>query len=244
MDYKKIYEAFMSSRLDMKDERKIQKKNGEYFERHHIVPISLGGDKSYFLGSSNIVLLTAREHYLAHRILWLIYKNREMGFAFHKMVFSKSTLQERGFDSKAYEAAKIALSECQRGENNPMYGRVSPMKGKVSSNKGKKLDPRPDMQGESNPSKRWEVRKKISSKLRGKDRPNGRGPRNSNFGGKKLLLHKSEIVGSFDRLEEMLPYVPTSIYNLRNHLRSRSGGLILGEWQVFYEKDYQQKSPE
>lgn len=244
MDYKKIYDRLMSSRLVIKSDRKIQKKNGDYFERHHIIPISLGGDKSYALGSDNIVLLTAREHYLAHRMLWLIYKTREMGFAFHKMVFSESPRQKRKFDSKAYEAARIAFSECQRGENNPMFGKVSPMKGKVPASKGKKLDPRPNISGENNPSKRADVRKKISTKLRGKERPNARGARSSNFGGKKLLLHKSEIAGYFDRLEDMLQYVPTSIYNLRNHLRSRSGGLILGEWQVFYEKDYQQKSPE
>jgi hypothetical protein len=244
MDYKKIYDSLMTSRMSMRNGRKLERKNGSYFERHHIIPISLGGNKSYAIGSDNIVLLTAREHYIAHRMLWLIYKTREMGFAFHKMVFSESPLQKRRFDSKAYEAAKIALSECQRGENNPMYGRVSPFKGKVPATKGKKMDPRPYTMGENNPSKRDDVRKKISSKLLGRERPNARGTKSSNFGGKKLLLHKSEIVGYFDRLEDMLQYVPTSIYNLRNHLRSRRGGLILGEWQVFYEKDYQQKSPE
>ena len=98
MDYKKIYDRLMSSRLVIKSDRKIQKKNGDYFERHHIIPISLGGDKSYALGSDNIVLLTAREHYLAHRMLWLIYKTREMGFAFHKMVFSESPRQKRKFE--------------------------------------------------------------------------------------------------------------------------------------------------
>ena len=87
MNYERIYNELMSSRLLMKDQRMILKKQGTYFERHHIKPISMGGDKSYALGSDNIVLLTAREHYLAHRMLWLIYRTREMGFAFHKMVF-------------------------------------------------------------------------------------------------------------------------------------------------------------
>jgi hypothetical protein len=224
MDYKKIYQDLMEARLSVKSERIVEKRNGSYFERHHILPLSLGGDKSYALGSDNIVLLTAREHYLAHRMLWLIYRTREMGFAFHKMVFSSSPLQKRRFDAKAYEAAKLAMSQCQRGENNPMFGKTSWMKGKESVNKGKKLGPRPYQIGDNNPSKREDVRAKISSKLRGKERQKTRGSKNSNFGGIKLLFRNGVLFGRFERLEEMLDFVPTSIYNLRNHLRSRKGG--------------------
>jgi hypothetical protein len=244
MDYKKIYDQLTESRICYKLDRIKEKKEGVYFERHHIVPLSLGGDKSYSLESDNIVLLTAREHYIAHRLLWLIYKNREMGFAFHKMVFSKSPLQERKFSSKAYEAAKLALSECQRGENNPMYGRESPMKGKPSKNKGKKLGVREFQTGENNPAKREDVRKKISEKLLGKEREKSRGVKNSNFGGMKILLKDDIVIGIFERLEEIIEFVPTSIFNLRNHLRSRRGGLICGHWRVMYENEYQQKSPD
>jgi hypothetical protein len=231
----------MEARLSIKEERIKQKKSGEYFERHHITPLSMGGNKSYGLRSDNIVLLTAREHYLAHRMLWLIYRTRKMGFAFHKMVFSSSPLQKRRFDSRAYDAAKTAISECQRGENNPMYGKESPMKGKPNISKGKKLAPRPYQLGENNPSKKQEVRQKISQKLAGKERENSRGSKSSNFGGNKILLKNGELVCIFERLEEILEIVPTSIYNLRNHLRQRSGGLICGDWQVFYEKDYYKK---
>ena len=213
MDYKKIYQDLMEARLSVKSERIVEKRNGSYFERHHILPLSLGGDKSYALGSDNIVLLTAREHYLAHRMLWLIYRTREMGFAFHKMVFSSSPLQKRRFDAKAYEAAKLAMSQCQRGENNPMFGKTSWMKGKESVNKGKKLGPRPYQIGDNNPSKREDVRAKISSKLRGKERQKTRGSKNSNFGGIKLLFRNGVLFGRFERLEEMLDFVPTSIYN-------------------------------
>jgi hypothetical protein len=43
MDYKKIYDNFMIDRLNKKPERLILKKNGEYFEGHHIIPKSKGG---------------------------------------------------------------------------------------------------------------------------------------------------------------------------------------------------------
>jgi hypothetical protein len=236
MDYKKIYNSLMSSRIDMKDKRKLEKKNGNYFERHHIIPISLGGNKSYSLRSDNIVLLTAREHYLAHRILWLIYRSREMGFAFHRMVFSESPLQTRNFNSKAYEAARIALSECQRGEKNPMYGKVSPFKGKTSVNKGKKLGSRPYQSGEKNPAKNEEVRKKISNANKGMTNP--KGEKNPAFGGYKILLKNGKFIGKFENLVDMLELVPCSIHNLKSHIKNGKGGIIKGGWQVFYEKDY------
>lgn len=240
MDYKKIYQDLMEARLSVKSERIVEKRNGSYFERHHILPLSLGGDKSYALGSDNIVLLTAREHYLAHRMLWLIYRTREMGFAFHKMVFSSSPLQKRRFDAKAYEAAKKALSECQRGENNPMYGKVSWMKGKEPANKGKKLGPREYLVGENNPSKRQEVRDKISKANKGMLKP--KGEKSSGFGGFKILLKNGEFVGRFENLVDILEIVTCSIGNLKNHIKNGKGGIIKGEWQVFYEKDYKQKS--
>jgi hypothetical protein len=238
MEYQKIYDLLMEDRLSKKTERKIEKDSGVYFERHHIVPMSLGGDKSYAIGSPNIVLLTAREHYIAHRMLWLIHKTREMGFAFHKMVFSQSPLQERRFDSRAYESAKKAFSECQRGENNPMWGKTSWMKGKVPANKGKKTGPRPDLVGDNNPSRREDVRKKISGANKGNPKLGIRGSDSSNFGGYKILLKDGQFIGRFENLVDILELVPCSIHNLKNHIKKGKGGIIKGGWQVFYEKDY------
>jgi len=39
----------------------------EYYEQHHITPRSIGGNNS----KENLVLLTAREHYVCH---WLLVK--------------------------------------------------------------------------------------------------------------------------------------------------------------------------
>ena len=46
MNYKKIYDDLMRSRISMKENRKEDKKTGTYFERHHIVPVCMGADKS------------------------------------------------------------------------------------------------------------------------------------------------------------------------------------------------------
>lgn len=44
---------------------------GEYYETHHIVPRSLGGSND----KTNLVALTAKEHYIAHHLLYHLYKN-------------------------------------------------------------------------------------------------------------------------------------------------------------------------
>jgi hypothetical protein len=64
----------MKSRLLLKKERYEQKKNAVYFEGHHIIPKYLGGTGSSSKGlyNSNIVYLTAREHFLAHWLFWRI----------------------------------------------------------------------------------------------------------------------------------------------------------------------------
>lgn len=239
MDYKKIYDSLMSSRLEMKRDRKIQKKNGNYFERHHIIPISLGGDKSYALVSDNIVLLTAREHYIAHRLLWLIHKTREMGFAFHKMVFSESPLQKRRFNSKAYEAARLALSECQRGENNPMWGKIPWQKGKPMSEDRKEIQ-RKKMKGrydgEMNPFYGRKHSNGSLEKMRNAPKPKGINSRTSK--GWKLLFDNEVLVGRFETLEEIVPLVESSIHNLKHHVRSKGNSRIKKRFTVWYEDDY------
>ena len=86
MDYKRIYDDLMQSRLLMKEHRIKLRRGGDYFEAHHIIPVSMGGEgglQAY--RHPNIVLLTAREHYIAHALLWLIHKNPPMARAFWTM---------------------------------------------------------------------------------------------------------------------------------------------------------------
>jgi hypothetical protein len=79
-----------------------------YFERHHIIPKSIGGNNN----SDNIVCLTAREHFIAH---WLLTKmvsgqNRyKMEFALNAMSRVSSN-QERKLTSYQFARCKIAHS--------------------------------------------------------------------------------------------------------------------------------------
>ena len=71
MNYQWHYDRLIQTRRA----RKIEA--DKYYERHHIVPRSLGGSED----PENLVFLTAREHFIAHWFLWRIHSNREMAYA-------------------------------------------------------------------------------------------------------------------------------------------------------------------
>lgn len=111
----------MNDRLKQKPLRLKQKRSGFYFEGHHIVPKCKGGtgNSTRAKNNLNIVLLTAREHFLAHWLLWRIYGDRQMALAFHKMM-SNTKNTNRVTNSRAYEEARLAFSETNKGNQ---YGK-------------------------------------------------------------------------------------------------------------------------
>lgn len=116
MNYEKIYNNLINSRLLLKGDRFLRRNNGEYFEGHHIIPKSKGGKgtSSKGLKNANIVYLTAREHFLAHWILWRIHRDRSSALSFHKMMsFNKN--QKRITSAIGYEEARLAFRESNKG---------------------------------------------------------------------------------------------------------------------------------
>lgn len=65
MDYQRIYTAFIA-------DRKAKPKPAGYVERHHILPRSLGGGDQ----SSNLIALTAEDHFFAHILLAKVHGGR------------------------------------------------------------------------------------------------------------------------------------------------------------------------
>lgn len=70
MNYQKIYDNLIKRGVN----REIPK---EYTEKHHIIPKCLGGSND----PSNIVVLTAREHFVAHQLLFKIHRTNKLAFA-------------------------------------------------------------------------------------------------------------------------------------------------------------------
>lgn len=115
MNYKKIYDSLMSSRMEIKELRKGEKKIGKYFERHHITPVCMGADSSRKLSSDNIVLLTAKEHFIAHLILAEIYPdNYEIVYALFAISNQRSKdLKRHVTSAKTYERIKTEFAKKQ-----------------------------------------------------------------------------------------------------------------------------------
>lgn len=122
MDYQKIYDNLMKKR--------IENPPTEKFERHHIVPKSLGGSNK----KENIVKLTYREHFIAHLLLCKIYKPKggmdyaRMLFAFNRMRSGRDGSQVKNsrmfeyFREDYTKAIGEINSQYQTGEGNSQYG--------------------------------------------------------------------------------------------------------------------------
>jgi hypothetical protein len=99
MNYKRIYDALMN--------RAIDRQLDGYTEKHHIIPRCMGGTDD----SDNIVELTAKEHYMSHRLLVEIYPdNLKLKYAYWMMCTMETANQHRyKVSARIYEYAKKLL---------------------------------------------------------------------------------------------------------------------------------------
>lgn len=93
--------------------------SNEYTENHHIVPKSLGGTDD----DSNMKRLTARQHFIAHWMLWKAYDTDELSSAFWAMNHQKRTDQARytKINSKTYEILKVRRRETIKRTNSERW---------------------------------------------------------------------------------------------------------------------------
>ena len=92
MNYQKIYDNLISR-------AQMRCKPEGYVERHHIVPRCLGGGDE----KSNMIVLTAPEHYLAHQLLVKIHpKNAKILFAAISMTGGSRWVKEGRSRNKLY----------------------------------------------------------------------------------------------------------------------------------------------
>ena len=162
-----------------------------YTEKHHIIPRCMGGDDSV----ENLVVLTAREHYIAHLLLTKctssVYKQK-MSYALWNMVNRDNgeRTSSTNYSNVRTKHAKM-LSENSSGSGNPMFGKQvsDETRQKISAkNKGRKLS--------------VETRKRMSNANKGSN--------NSMFG-----IKKSEacILASSKRMMENNPMKKEDVVN-------------------------------
>jgi hypothetical protein len=109
MNYLKHYCALMRKA----SKRDWSKKSSKYFEEHHIFPESIFGK------NRSLVCLTAREHYIAHILLWKALRKRygnkdqrtiKMAYAAWRMCFPQGDQENCKVSSKLYEKLRTEIS--------------------------------------------------------------------------------------------------------------------------------------
>ena len=147
MDYQKLYDELI---LKARSENRVKVKGGTYYEAHHIIPKCLGGEGTVqqWRTHPNIILLTAKEHFLAHYYLTEIHPDsHKLTYAFWAMCsfLTKRSYYELEEFAVLYEDARTKLTEAGRSEDirakisASKKGRLSPNKGKPAHNRGKRL---------------------------------------------------------------------------------------------------------
>lgn len=110
MDYQKCYNNLIYTRKKLNR----TKTEGIYYESHHILPKSMGGDNT----KENLILLTPREHFVSHWLLYKIHKNRAMASAFFRMCQKgNGNMQRYTPSSRIYEEARLVYIEHNVGRS-------------------------------------------------------------------------------------------------------------------------------
>lgn len=108
MNYQRIYNQI----IDRAKNRQLE----GYKEKHHIIPKCLGGDNN----KNNLVELTAREHFLCHRLLCEIYPhNDKLLYSLWLMAIGKQRWKKTDpytMSSRVYEELKVKFSKNQQGK--------------------------------------------------------------------------------------------------------------------------------
>ena len=150
MNYQRIHDAI----IDRARNRKLQ----GYREQHHVIPRCLGGTDD----KSNLVELTAREHFIVHKLLCELFPdNKKLVHAYWLMANkTQSGNQQRIYNvsSKEYQRLKEQIRDIK---SITMKGNTNRKKGTIPWNKNKSVG----LFGDDNPAKRPEVRKQISDAL-------------------------------------------------------------------------------
>lgn len=100
------YQAIYNNLIERGKSRTLE----GYCEKHHITPRCMGGNDN----PENLVKLTAREHFIAHRLLTKIYpSNNKLKSAVFFMTRSKNVSQHLKITSRTYQYLRIESSIAQ-----------------------------------------------------------------------------------------------------------------------------------
>lgn len=167
------------------------KSDSNYKEKHHILPVSLF--PQFKKETSNIVLLTGRQHFIAHWMLAKLTKSPKMWFAFNQM-------RRTGSSSILYEYAREEISKAISQANKGKIRSTSHINAIKKSFVGK----RPAKNKKTNlitwedkNDPRWQSGELISPRLGYKHSSETKNKIKNSNKGKKLYQNSSGIIKMF-----------------------------------------------
>lgn len=129
---------------------KLGERRLNYCEKHHIIPKSV--DDTYSKDKNNIIKLSGREHFEAHRLLLDCFNDINKAHMYYSYNLMCNSLHNNNYNitPEDYECFRQEFRElCKLNsyrENNPRYG-----KHLTEIQRIKLRGPRPSLQGENNP---------------------------------------------------------------------------------------------
>lgn len=226
MDYQKVYNQLIASRKALNRQRyRVGDPDFIYYEGHHILPVCLGGEgkSTQWKTHPNIVLLTAREHYIAHDLLRRIYpQEKKLASAFYFMSFQKQRDRKLKLTSRQYEEARIALKNLASVMNKGRKLTEEQCEAASRAKKGKPLT---------------EAGRKAAAKRRGEKRDPTIGRKISQATtGRKLTLEHRQNLSRGKRGKSRAPHSQQTKINLSKGARNRKYKLSPEEVSERYRK--------
>lgn len=153
MNFEKIYNSLINK-------AQLRESVLDYYEKHHIIPKCINGTND----KSNLVKLSAREHYLAHKLLYKMYPdNRGICLAWHMMghvTLNDKHKRDYNITSREFEKLRVAMSNNLKGKNNPFYGKKHSKETKLKISNSRKSK----CTGDSNNSRTDKFRESVTGK--------------------------------------------------------------------------------
>jgi hypothetical protein len=219
MNHKNIYNKLI---IKAKSEIRI-KSDIVYYEAHHIKPKSFGGDGDCRnTNHPNIVLLTPKEHYIAHLLLVAIYPNSP---AMHKALWNMCNVKKNiryKPSAKTYCAIRKEYIKNTIGSNNSFFGKTHSDESKLkislkakgrqtflgkSHSEESKLKMKESKTGKAILE---ETKNKISNSLSG----------GNHYNAKKIICTKSKL--AFGSGKELSEYLNKPFSTIRAYLNGRN----------------------
>jgi hypothetical protein len=146
MNYQRIYKQI----IDRAKQQVRKKGQGVYYESHHIIPRSEGGSNK----KENLVLLTAKEHYIVHLLLYTASPIQSRAYAFMRMANRVGKKKS----AKIYQELKAFTAKIS-SERNKLIVRTQEQNLRVSNTL---------LQRNKNPTDTMLTSRKILSEIRSK----------------------------------------------------------------------------